>query len=961
MQAADLEGENRILSDILAALGQELTDPPHPLLPKGISSNSSGGAMDGFAESHPHTASTAALQQQEQQQQPGRRVQPAVDKPQQQQQQWRMPVREPQQQQQQQQQQGGVLPGLFMSPVKGLMQIPPEDTVTAATAAAAAAAADPVAQQRSEAAAAILREQHQGPGAARQHHAAAAAAGQASQHEPLTLSHCSHRPHPPQLSRHQQQQCHAVAVPRRLLPDFADSRILSRQARATAAAAAAAAAATAGGGRKPAAGLQANSSSSYGLRGRGAGQVGGGTNGGGSSSNALPALSCFDIPSHCGIWATGDLSTNACGLRSEQQQQPQQQQRLQRKQQRQQSGQPSASLELFGASWAPHPAHQPAWAAAHNPWPQQQQQQQEQHVMLPQQERQQQQQELQQLGGGPDVPAIPSRNQPPLENADTATAAAAAGAPPQQQQQQQQQQGGLLRLLGDTMGSALHHGGLMSPSRANSPAGDRAAGEPPAPTAVALHQEHHQQQQQQQQGVGVSQDQHHSNSKGVPSHGQQQQWALPLPSNRAPAGSPAQQQQQQEQAMLKCMGFPGLQNPYQGEGGEDLIPVRRGREGASSPQHTSLAAAQRLQLWSYPRTAVTAAAGTESAAGQLLPAHALQQQQQQHCRQAAGVFPQGQWEPDENFVGFSSPKEYSCRSSVYVPPIAAENSSRSVQSAVLLASVELRQLNGDAAVAEAVAAAAKCRNMCDDLHLQLASMLGAPAESSALAAALDAPAAIGCPAAAGRVTTNTADGVTTMRSGRSSRNSSKRGSSVLFEQWTELQRQVQEVEGLMLESEGISPEASSLAPPPTGSDTAAAPAPAAAGRSREGPGTQLSNNSSSSEDMQHANAQDAHDAVSQAVTTADALSSQALVNVAVNMIGTHLRVCQTDPGSTANTHAQQQQQQQQQQHVFVREGGELHTTRSQPAAAAGAQRPGGGRWSLGLPSLRELLPHSLRG
>jgi hypothetical protein len=464
--------------------------------------------------------------------------------------------------------------------------------------------------------------------------------------------------------------------------------------------------------------------------------------------------------------------------------------------------------------------------------------------------------------------------------------------------------------------------------------------------------------------VGVSQDQHHNNgnSRGGASQGQQQQWALPLPSNWALGRSPAQQQQQQqEQALLECMGFPSLQNPGQGEGGEDLLPARRGRKGASSLQHTSLAAAQRLQQWSYPHTAVTGAAGTESAAGQLLPAHALlqQQQQQQHCRQAAGVFPQGPWEPDENFVGFSSPKEYSCRSSVYVPPIAAENSSRSVRSAVLLASVELRQLNGDAAVAEAVAAASKCRNMCDDLHLQLANMLGAPAESSAFAAALDSTAAIGRPAAAGRVTTNTADGVVAVRSGRSSRNSTKRGSSVLFEQWTELQRQVQEVEGLMLESDGISPEASSLALTPAGSGTAvAAAAVGAGGNNMQGPGTQsVSHGGSSSEDVQYADAQDAHDTASQAVTTADALSSQALVNVAVNMIGTHLRVCQTDPGSTANTHAHQQQQ----QHVFVREGGELHSTRSQPAAPANSQRPGGGRWSLGLPSLRELLPHSLRG
>jgi hypothetical protein len=332
------------------------------------------------------------------------------------------------------------------------------------------------------------------------------------------------------------------------------------------------------------------------------------------------------------------------------------------------------------------------------------------------------------------------------------------------------------------------------------------------------------------------------------------------------------------------------------------------------------------------------------------------------------------WDQGEGLVGFSSPKEYSS-GSVYMPIAEASNKSLRFRDlkgfpASESSALAVLPIDGELAVAEAVAAAAKCRNMCDELHMQLASMLGHTAAAgtnhrgdtgatvgaagcgNAQRLADAAAAASRCGSGLGR------------RSDRSSR-SSKVRSSALFEQWSELQRQVLEVEALMLESDQPSP-ASTLRASATAlamsvsAAAAAATAVANAGMDMNseqlGAGSFDATRSSNSSGGRYLDAQDG------CPTTADALSNQALVNVSVNMIGTHLRVHKTDPARNDS--------------VAPAPAAVLHNrvlnSPSQTAAAAESKalesplRAGvaamASRLSLGLSnSLRDLLPQGLRG
>lgn len=299
---------------------------------------------------------------------------------------------------------------------------------------------------------------------------------------------------------------------------------------------------------------------------------------------------------------------------------------------------------------------------------------------------------------------------------------------------------------------------------------------------------------------------------------------------------------------------------------------------------------------------------------------------------------------DTDGAGFSSPKEYS---SCSVHTNTGEHSARSLMPVY----EENSAAESEQAVAEAVAAAAKCRRMCDALHAQLATMLdggqptcqadsvvpcrgmgtgeGTGASSSAVelsGGSIYTAGAAAVVAALAGLNGSRAGSRAGRGSGRSSR-ASKQGSSVLFEQWSELQRQVQEVEAMMLDS-----EASNVAA------TAAA--------------DQHHTSSSSHYSIHDAADVDMLDTAGACLTTSEAISNQALVNVAVNMIGTSLQLRKAD----ASTH-----------------GPNAHPAplqhASQAAKAAAEAALGGdllacsnsSKWSLGLPHFRGLFSHTFKG
>jgi hypothetical protein len=253
-------------------------------------------------------------------------------------------------------------------------------------------------------------------------------------------------------------------------------------------------------------------------------------------------------------------------------------------------------------------------------------------------------------------------------------------------------------------------------------------------------------------------------------------------------------------------------------------------------------------------------------------------------------------------AGFSSPKEYSSNGSMCLPAVEG---SLMLPSDVSAAAVSY--VHGEHAVAEAAAAAAKCRTMCDELHDRLGSMLGAPA-TKVLAGSDGVQHCEGSSGAL--VVTATAFGVvsgsrgrsgTGRRSGRSS-TISKQGSAVLLEQWNELQRQVQEVEELMLSSE---PSAASTF---MTSRTALTVRASGDSRCESADGSLGGSSTTSTEVYDDApeHGQGFHPATPRTcMTSAEAMDKQALVNLAVNMIGTRLCLNTADASGSSEAQALQ--------------------------------------------------------
>jgi hypothetical protein len=403
----------------------------------------------------------------------------------------------------------------------------------------------------------------------------------------------------------------------------------------------------------------------------------------------------------------------------------------------------------------------------------------------------------------------------------------------------------------------------------------------------------------------------------------------------------------------ELMSPPGVSSP---------LPTAPGECNAQVQDNTADPAA--ADRWKQPQQQHTARA-------RLSPLPQQQQQQQEGCgeahqmlgfRQASqpGELRSGVRVRSWEGLGFSSPKEYSSNGSMCLP--GAEGS-------LLLpgdsSAAAVPYVPGEHAVAEAVAAAAKCQTMCDELHDRLGSMLGAPATKvpagSDSAQKCDAPnGAIMVTAAAtfGVVAGSRVLSGTGRMSGRSS-TISKRGSAVLLEQWNELQRQVQEVEGLMLLSEASA--ASTFVTSRT-----ALTVHTSADSPRESADGSPSSSSTSSERYDDAaeHGQGFGPATPRAcMTTAEALDNQALVNLAVNMIGTRLCVQTADASSSE---AQPPPQPTNDRQLACSQLTEAMTAGNQQPRGAAASSSAAGvvmQWNQltqGLPSLRGLLQPSRR-
>jgi hypothetical protein len=633
-----------------------------------------------------------------------------------------------------------------------------------------------------------------------------------------------------------------------------------------------------------------------------------------SSSRMDPLPRCLEVGADGGV-CSSKMEHNGMQTQSFQQQQQQQQGRVRlrvRSGQQQQQQYPEGQLyerrctsyELF-----------PRWPLPQEPvMPvvQQQQQQQQQQQVERFQQQQQQQLQLQHRPRHTLLPAVSEQQQQPSllplqqplqQEPSSAAAAAATKTPPPAaadvgtEQHDSGPQSGVLALVAETMRAAAALGGLMSPSRASSPLAGR---------------------------LGDSSNAARGSSGGG---GQQQQ---------------QQQQQWQRQRQLLLQAGPLA-----------LVPVLQQQQQLQPPQDVW---ELQQQLGLLP-SMLGQAGGPGPAAAVVGQVNSVTQI----------------WDQGEGLVGFSSPKEYSS-GSVHMPIAEASNKSlrfRDVEGCPVSESSKLAVLSvdGELAVAEAVAAAARCRNMCDELHMQLASIIGrtaAAGQNYQHFRVRDTGSAVGVagcgddqrPVDAAAATSRCGSGL-----GRSSC-SSKVRSSALFEQWSELQRQVLEVEALMLESEQPSPastlraSATALAASVSAAAAAATAVTTAGWNISEQLGAHSfdTTRSSNSSDGQYLDAQDG------CPSTADALSNQALVNVAVNMIGTHLRVHKQDSAQNDSPALAL---------AAVRQDRGL-TSRAQTAQAAAEpkalelpMRAGlaatASRLSLGLSSLKELLPQGLRG